>query len=78
MSEQRFDPVTRPIHYALGAVECIDAIHAALGDVAFVNYCRGNAIKYAWRAGQKDNMAQDLRKGAWYLSKAADVMEDKG
>lgn len=78
MKEPRFDPVDRPVHYAYGPVECIDAIRVALGDVGFVDYCRGNAIKYAWRAGRKDaQMAQDLRKGAWYLTKAATVLEEE-
>jgi len=70
-----FDAVSRPAHYADGAIECIDAIRAALGDDAFVAYCRGNAMKYAWRTGKKDDAAQDLRKAAWYLERAASVLE---
>jgi hypothetical protein len=70
------DPVNHPAHYTAGAVECIDAIRAALGDEAFVAYCRGTAIKYAWRSGLKANHAEDLRKGAWYLTRAADVLEE--
>lgn len=70
------DPVNRPSHYTSGAVECIDAIRAALGDETFVAYCRGTAIKYAWRSGLKANHAEDLRKGAWYLTKAASVLEE--
>ena len=69
------DPVTRPAHYTAGAVECIDAIRAALGDEGFVAYCRGAAIKYAWRSGRKANHAEDLRKGAWYLLAAADALD---
>lgn len=70
-----FDPVNRPKHYASGDIECIDAIRASLGDEAFVAYCRGQAIKYAWRAGMKQNHAEDLRKGAWYLTHAAKMLE---
>jgi len=70
-----FDSVTRPAHYAASDIECIDAIAAALGSDAFVAYCRGNAMKYAWRTGKKANAAEDLRKGAWYLNKAADALE---
>lgn len=69
------DPVNRPAHYTAGGIECIDAIQAALGDDAFVAYCRGQAIKYAWRAGNKWSYAEDLRKGAWYLTRAADVLD---
>ncbi len=70
------DPVNHPSHYTAGGIECIDAIRASLGDEGFVIYCRGTAIKYAWRAGLKANHADDLRKGAWYLTKAASVLEE--
>jgi hypothetical protein len=56
-------------------MECIDAIRAALGLDGFVAHCRGTAIKYAWRAGKKGPTAEDLRKGAWYLSRAAEALE---
>jgi hypothetical protein len=66
------DPVNHPSHYTQsGDIECIDAIRAALGPEGFVAYCRGAAIKYAWRTGLKDAPAQDLAKGAWYLTRAA-------
>lgn len=69
------DPVNHPAHYNVNGMECIDAIHAALGDVGFVAFCRGSAMKYAWRSGLKANHAEDLRKGAWYLTKAASVID---
>jgi len=70
------DPVNHPAHYTAGGIECIDAIRAALGDQAFVAHCRATAIKYAWRAGAKEKHAEDLRKGAWYLTRAAEVLDD--
>lgn len=73
-SDRAYDPVTRPAHYQ-GTVECIDAIRAALGLDGFVAHCRGTAIKYAWRAGKKGEAAECLRKGAWYLTKAAEALE---
>lgn len=69
------DPVNRPAHYTAGDIECIDAIAAALGGQAFVDYCRGQGIRYAWRAGKKQHTAEDLRKGAWYLARAAERAE---
>lgn len=70
--EQRVDMVNKPPHYQTdNGIECIDAIRAALGLDGFIAYCRGNAIKYGWRAGKKDETAQDLRKAAWYLERAA-------
>lgn len=71
------DNVNHPPHYTAGPIECIDAIRAALGDEGFIAYCRGTAIKYAWRAGRKSAHAEDLRKGAWYLTRAADVLEGR-
>lgn len=67
------DMVNHPPHYTAGPIECIDAIAAALGPEGFQAYCRGTAIKYAWRAGLKDDAAQDLDKGAWYLKRGAQV-----
>lgn len=69
------DPVNHPSHYTQGRIECIEAIQAALGDEAFVAFCRGQALRYAWRAGHKEKHAEDLRKGAWYLTRAAAVLD---
>lgn len=70
-----YDNVNRPAHYTAGRIEAIEAIREALGDGdPFVAYCRGNAMKYLWRAGKKDpaKAAEDLRKAAWYATRAAD------
>lgn len=64
------DPVNHPAHYQ-GAIECIDAIEVALGPEGFLAYCRGNVLKYAWRAGKKGAASQDLAKAAWYAERAA-------
>lgn len=64
------DMVNHPLHYQ-GKVECIDAIESALGPEGFAAYCRGNAIKYAFRAGKKGDAAQDLAKAQWYLARVA-------
>lgn len=29
----------------------------------------GNAMKYLWRAGLKDDEAQDLEKARWYIDR---------
>ena len=63
------DPVNQPAHYNQGKVECIDAIHAALGDDGFHAYCKGQVIKYLWRAEHKNNRIEDLRKAQWYMEK---------
>lgn len=33
----------------------------------FCDFATGNCIKYLWRAGRKDDTAQDLRKALWYV-----------
>lgn len=64
------DLINHPPHYQ-GKVECIDAIESALGPVGFVAYCRGNAMKYTFRAGKKGDVVQDLKKAEWYLRRAS-------
>lgn len=64
------DMVNQPPHYNSGKVECIDAIEAALGPECFVAYCRGNAMKYIYRAGRKGDPTEDLRKAEWYVRRA--------
>jgi hypothetical protein len=69
---QAHDPVNHPSHYQ-GGIECIDAIEAALGPEGFAAYCRGNVLKYAFRAGKKGPLAQDMLKAAWYAERAARI-----
>lgn len=64
------DMVNSPPHYQ-GKVECIDAIEAALGAEGFAAYCRGNAIKYSFRAGRKGGATEDIAKARWYLERIA-------
>lgn len=63
------DPVNHPAHYTSGGIECIDAIEAALTPEEFRGFCKGNALKYVWRAGKKDDAHTDIRKAAWYLDR---------
>jgi len=63
------DPINHPPHYTKGHVECIEAIKAALGQDGFNAYCRGQVMKYLWRAEHKANRLADLRKADWYLSR---------
>lgn len=37
----------------------------------YLNFCRGNVVKYVCRAGKKDaaRELEDLRKAAWYLER---------
>ena len=61
------DNVKSPSHYCKGGMECIDAIKAAVSDIAdpFEAYCTGNIIKYIWRWNDK-NGVEDLNKAKQY------------
>jgi hypothetical protein len=56
------DEVNHPYHYAdtVPGIECIEVTQ-------HFSFCRGNAIKYLWRAGAKGNTVQDLQKAIWYI-----------
>jgi hypothetical protein len=68
LSTPQPDLVNAPPHYRQGKIECIDAIRAALTEEEFRGYCKGNAIKYAWREKHKGG-DEDLKKAAWYLNR---------
>ena len=67
------DPVNHPTHYKVGGIETIDFIQAKLTPEEFKGYLLGNVLKYASRAGHKDNAVQDAGKLAWYANKLAEV-----
>lgn len=69
MSKTR-DAVNHPPHYTSGdavcsrcgqPIECIDVVR-------HLGFNVGNAIKYLWRLGKKDDVIQELEKAAWYVA----------
>lgn len=56
------DPVKHPSHYGANpeGIECIQVVQ-------HMNFNRGNAVKYLWRAGAKGNEIEDLRKAIQYI-----------
>ena len=56
------DPVNHPKHYTShpSGVECIQVTE-------HMNFCLGNAMKYIWRADEKGNDVEDLKKAMWYI-----------
>jgi len=62
----KVDLVNHPPHYKShpSGVECITISE-------HFNFCLGNAIKYIWRAGEKENEdpIQALEKARWYLDR---------
>tara|TARA_B110000858_G_scaffold196375_1_gene255025 strand:- start:1076 stop:1375 length:300 start_codon:yes stop_codon:yes gene_type:complete len=66
------DLVNHPNHYksdGVGDIECIDAIQAALTQEEFIGFCKGNNIKYTWRANRKQDVRTNIEKAVWYLKK---------
>lgn len=64
------DQVNHPSHYTKhpSGVECIQITE-------HMNFCRGNAIKYIWRAGEKGSEIEDLKKAAWYIQREIKRLE---
>ena len=56
------DAVNNPKHYNAhpSGIECIELTR-------HMSFNRGNALKYIWRAGLKENKTQDVEKAKWYL-----------
>ena len=53
-----------PSHYQdhASGIQCIQITE-------HMNFCLGNAIKYIWRAGLKNNAIEDLEKARWYIDR---------
>ena len=68
----KHDPVNHPKHYTShpSGVECITITRHMPFNI-------GNAIKYLWRAGQKDSEIQDLEKAVWYIKDEIQRLQGK-
>lgn len=69
MKKEKVDNVNHPVHYTQhpSGVECIDITE-------HMSFNVGNAVKYLWRTGLKDNIfdkkgIQDLKKAVWYINR---------
>lgn len=70
--QAEFDNVNHPAHYTAHAsgIECIQVTE-------HMNFCLGNALKYLWRAGLKnDNAIEDLKKSIWYINREIKRLEN--
>jgi hypothetical protein len=73
-----FDPVERPIHYADGQIECIDAIECAVNGLNGMEaVLTAQCLKYLWRWKWKHSHdpAEDLKKCRWYLNRLIEQVE---
>lgn len=72
------DAVNHPTHYTSdpSGVECIEVTKHR-------DFCIGNAIKYLWRAGlkqdadktAKEKQIEDLKKAIWYINAEIDLLK---
>ena len=60
------DMVEHPSHYTQNGIECIEAIKASMTSDGFIDYCKGNVLKYIWRWRDKGGV-EDLEKAKVYL-----------
>lgn len=73
------DAVNHPSHYTSdpSGVECIEVTKHR-------DFCIGNAIKYLWRAGlkqdadktAKEKQIEDLKKAIWYINAEIDLLQN--
>lgn len=65
------DSVNHPKHYTShpSGIECIQVTE-------HMDFCIGNAIKYLWRAGGKNDEIEDLKKAIWYIQRKIDLIEE--
>lgn len=71
--------VNHPTHYNShpSGIECIDVIE-------HYNFCIGNAVKYLWRAGLKEEAGmlgnskeiEDCKKAIWYINRHIRKLEN--
>ena len=72
------DNVNHPSHYQQeGRKECIVEMEEKFGVKAVYWFCKLNAYKYRYRAGNKDGNSaeQDEAKAKWYDKKAEEMLE---
>lgn len=65
--EKTMDNINSPNHYKLfHDTEAIDVIKKTLTKEEFIGYCKGNILKYRLRAGNKDDVVQEIDKAKKY------------
>lgn len=66
----KHDDVNNPKHYDLFPdQQVIDVIKSALTPEEFSGYCKGNALKYRLRAGDKGDALKCIAKANWYQNR---------
>lgn len=80
VSTDENDPVNHPAHYTKGGIECLDAIRASMTDSGYLDFLKGQVIKYIWRYQHKGKPLEDLQKAEFYLKRMIELIgqEQKG
>lgn len=66
--EEDSDAVNHPKHYQLpSGRESVDVMREILTEQEFRGWCKGNALKYIFREGKKDDAVQDIEKARKFL-----------
>lgn len=73
---EKKDMVNHPDHYKVNKLECIDEMVVVFGVEAVIAHCKCNAWKYRYRAGNKWDKEEDLKKADWYLQKAVELQNN--
>ena len=70
------EEVNHPSHYNReNALECIEEMLMLYTKDEVMAFCKLNAHKYRYRAGQKEDGLKDLKKSDWYLRKYKEILE---
>lgn len=67
--QNELDNINHPSHYTTGGMEVIDILKAKLAPDEFKGYCKGNVLKYLFRAEYKGKEKEDYQKAKWYLER---------
>jgi hypothetical protein len=64
------DMVNHPPHYTSSPAKCSKCGHGieCIDVVQHMGFSIGNAVKYLWRAGLKNDAIEDLKKAVWYIN----------
>ncbi len=79
-SDKKKDKVNSPSHYTNhpSGIECIEITR-------HYDFCIGNAMKYLWRCGLKDEQGyssrekeiEDMKKAVWYINDKIKMLENE-
>ena len=73
--------VNHPPHYKLAnGMESKDVVQLVLTPEEYKGWCKGNALKYQFRAGKKDpnKTEEDYKKAIWFLKEMIGILSENG